>query len=89
MTPQILRTRRRKTASLFSTNPSGTENLANDQNLASADNRPGTDDQDSADDLEFQYHLASADNLEIRHKPTPTRTKKKTKPQTTLYTRSG
>ena len=61
--------------SLFSTKHYSADNLANKCNLASADDRA------SADDLEIQYHLASADNLESRHKQTADHATKPTNPE--------
>ena len=76
-TRQFLHDQHRETVSPFSTKHYSADNLANERNLASADDRT------SADDLEIHYHLASADNLEIRHK------QKANQPQTTMSTRSG
>lgn len=75
---RFLPVRRRKTASLFSPNPSSAENLAN---LA------GADDRDSADDQDFQYHLASADDLESRHKQTAKTTRKTPNNNNSVHTK--
>ena len=75
---RFLPVRQRKTASLFSPNPSSAENLAN---LA------GADDRDSADDQDFQYHLASADDLESRHKQTAKTTRKTPNNNNSVHTK--
>jgi hypothetical protein len=74
-TRQVLHDQRRENVSLFSPKYHSADNLANECNLASADDRA------SADDLEIRYHLASADNLESRHKQNAESTTKPTNPE--------